>query len=459
MDNAEPNPGLGQGVTQAAQRLTRQGLADSDLSELGTLDHRHASNASTPASCSQPLSAVHALFQPRVAGDDALLILARLRLAQAGLAAEVYADTPNQLEYVLQFTPQHPHPPVAHLSRELNMLHERDRAVVEHFATLFAGRVLGLVVHDNAEMGNQKEAVVEALWRVNARLRQVPDAPPVFLEYAAGLELGWFVEVAQRLKDAELVSCCIDVGHVGVRQACAAFARVHPGIDLRSLDPMDDRLPDLVADVEEAVGSALQDVLEMTRVIGMFEKHVHFHLHDGHPLIAGLPDHFSFLTRLSIPFNYAGRKSLRPLYGPAGLAAIVTAAVNACGLQRLSFTLEIHQVEGRLPLDDAAGLFRHWRDTTNAERTNQWLAVLAQNAMLVESSIPRSLSLGKLTPVSCDRAYARTERPDVGCSDMASIGTTARWLPLLQLRFAYRFGEAWRVLPPGLAWLCTQQTA
>jgi hypothetical protein len=360
---------------------------------LGTPEHRHASNARTPAPGSQPLSAVHALFHPPVAGDDALLMLARLRLAQAGLAAEVYADTPNQLEHVLRFTPQHPHSPVAHLNRELNMLHERDRAVVERFGTLFAGQVLGLVVHDHAEMGKRKEATVGALWRVNARLRQVPDAPLVFLEYAAGLELGWFVEVVQQLKDAELVSCCIDVGHVGVRQACAAFARVHPGIDLRSLDPTDGRLPDLVGDVEEAVGSALQDVLEMTRVVGTLGKHVHFHLHDGHPLIAGLPDHFSFLTRLPIPFNYAGRQSLRPLYGPTGLDAIVAAAVNACGLQRLSFTLEIHQVEGRLPLDDAAGLFGHWRDTTNAERTNQWLAVLAQNAMLVESSIPRSLKL------------------------------------------------------------------
>ncbi len=45
--------------------------------------------------------------------------------------------------------------------------------------------------------------------------------------------------------------------------------------------------------------------------------------------------------------------------------------------------LEIHQAEGRRPLDDAADLFAHWTDLTNAERTNHWLAVLAENARLL----------------------------------------------------------------------------
>jgi hypothetical protein len=66
----------------------------------------------------------------------------------------------------------------------------------------------------------------------------------------------------------------------------------------------------------------------------------------------------------------------------------VAAATQACGLDRLSFTLEIHQVEGRLPLGDAEGLFRHWPDTANAERMNNWLSVLTQNAILVDEAIP-----------------------------------------------------------------------
>ena len=72
-----------------------------------------------------------------------------------------------------------------------------------------------------------------------------------------------------------------------------------------------------------------------------------------------------------------------------------TAAIHSNGSQlrirsrpqALSFTLEVHQAEGRLPLADAAGLFSHWRDTTNAERMNYRLAVLAENALLVSEAL------------------------------------------------------------------------
>jgi len=156
---------------------------------------------------------------------------------------------------------------------------------------------------------------------------------------------------------------------------------------------VDDRLPDLVTDVQDAVGSALPHVLEVTRSLARLGKHVHFHLHDGHPLIPGLRDHFSFLTRLPIPFSYQGRRSLDMMYGPGGLASIVSAAIEACPPQGVSFTLEIHQVEGRLPLTDAAWLFPHWRDTTNAERMNYWLSVLAQNAMLISQHADHAVAV------------------------------------------------------------------
>jgi hypothetical protein len=330
---------------------------------------------------------VHALFQRRVEGDDALLELAGLRFAQAGLAAEVYAGTPGELEHVLRFVPPHPHLPVVHLNRGLDILHERGRATVSEFAGRFAGRIAGLVAHDKREMAEQTDRLLAVLRELNARLRERPDGPFFFLEYAAGLEPGWFVELAEKLQDAERVSCCIDVGHLGMRQASARFARSHPGLSLARLSPGDGRLPELAADVQDAVGSAVGDVLDVTRAIGRLGKHMHFHLHDGHPLIPGLADHFSFLTRLPIPFSYQGRRSLNMMYGPGGLAAIVSAAIEACGLQGVSFTLEIHQVEGRLPLADASPLFSHWRDTTNAERMNYWLLVLGENALLVSQCI------------------------------------------------------------------------
>jgi hypothetical protein len=354
------------------------------LGELSTVGNQHDQEVLGP---------VHALFQRRVAGDDALLELAGLRFAQMGLGAEVYADTPEELEHVLQFVPPRPCLPMVHLNRGVNVLHERSRAVVGEFADRFAGRVAGLVVHDKREMGAQTDRLITVMRELNARLCGRPNGPVVFLEYAAGLEPGWFVEVAERLQDAERVSCCLDVGHIGIRQASARFRRSHPGLSLGDLNPEDGRLPAVVADVQDAVGSALRDVLDVTRAIGRLGKHVHFHLHDGHPLVPGLSDHFTFLTRLPIPFSYQGRRSLSMMYGPTGLAAIVSAAMEACHPREVSFTLEIHQVEGRLPLADASRLFPHWRDVTNAERMNYWLSVLGENAMLVSQCLTESVRL------------------------------------------------------------------
>jgi hypothetical protein len=343
--------------------------------------------------------ALHALFYRRVAGDDALLELAGLRFAQTGLAAETYAETPGELEHVLRFVPPHRHLPTVHLNRGLNLLHEQGRATVEEFADRFAGRVGGLVVHDQRDMGDQTDRLLTVLNELNARLCDRPGSPFVFLEYAAHLEPAWFVEVAEKLQDAERVSVCIDIGHLGIWNASARFARSHPGLNLRDLHPGDPRLPELAADVQDAVGSAVSDVIDVIRSIGRLGKRLHFHLHDAHPLIQGLADHFSFLIRLPIPFSYQGRRSLSMMYGPGGLAAILSAAIEAGGLQQVSFTLEIHQVEGRLPLADASPLFSNWSDTTNAERMNYWLSVLSDNALLASQTIAK-LSQPAGTPTS-----------------------------------------------------------
>lgn len=330
---------------------------------------------------------MHALFQQRVSGDDALLSLAQLRFAQMGVSAEVYADTPGQLENVLRFAPTGPRLPVVHLNRGVDLLHERGRAAVREFAGRFTGRIAGLVAHDRREMGDLPEGWLAAMHELGTFLGQEAPGVTLFLEYAAGLDPGRFAEIAGRLQDATQVSCCIDVGHIGIRQAGARFGRDHPGLRLSDLDVADPRLPDLAGDVQAAVGDALGDVQEVIRSVGKLGKPVHFHLHDGHPLVPGLADHFSFLTRLPVPFSYDGRRSLSMLYGPGGLASIVSTAIGACRPGGVSFTIEVHQAEGRLPLGDAASLFRNWRDTTNAERMNYWLDVLSQNAMLISQSI------------------------------------------------------------------------
>jgi hypothetical protein len=330
---------------------------------------------------------IRALFQQRIPGDKALLQLAKLRFTQAGLGVEVYADSPDELEHLLELAPSHEFLPMVHLSREINLLHEQDCSIVETFAARFAKRVAGFVVHDNAEMGQQTNRLVEVLREVGARLERGKGSPSIFLEYAVGLEPEWFIEVAERVRDVARVSCCIDVGHVGIKQACASFVRQHPGLELSTLSAEDDRLPALVEDVQRAIGTALPTVLEMTRSLGALGKLLHVHLHDGHPLFRSLSDHFSFLIRVPIPFSYEGRRSLSTLYGPSGLKKIVSSAVGACCPGGVSFTLEIHQAAGRLPLADAAGLFHHWKNVTNGERMNYWLSVLSENALLVDEFV------------------------------------------------------------------------
>src|SRR6266550_6490084 len=335
-----------------------------------------------PAAPAPPL---HALFQRRVDGDDALLQLARLRFEQAGLAAEAYAGSPDELDAVLGFAPDSARPPTVHLSRRIDIRRQPDRDAVAVFAGRFAGRVSGFVVHDRADMPARLDELVAAAAELSEVLTRSGGPAHLFIEYAAGCELAEFVEMGRRLAGVQRLGLCIDTGHVGIREARRHFARERPdvGVDLTALRPDDPRLPELAADVQAAVGAGLPAVLELTGALAGLGRPVHYHLHDGHPLTEGLADHAGFLTRLPVPFPYRDRRSLDPLYGPAGLATIVRAAAEAYQPGQLSFTLEIHQGGGRLPLGDAAPLFRHWRDSTNAERMNAWLAVLAENAALV----------------------------------------------------------------------------
>jgi hypothetical protein len=335
-----------------------------------------------------PVPPLHALFQRRIDGDDALLRLARLRFEQAGLAAEAYAGSPEELEGLLAFAPSGGRSPTVHLSRQIDLLRAADRQAIAAFARRFGDRVTGFVVHDRADMPGRLDELEAAAGELSDTLERSGPAR-LFIEYAAGSEVADFIELARRLAGIERVGVCLDTGHIGVRAARRHFARERPdvGDDLLALSPDDPRLPRLAADVQAAVCSGLNAVLELTRALGDQGKPVHYHLHDGHPLVPGLADHLSFLTRLPVPFEYQGRWSLDPLYGPTGLAAIVRTAAQTYGPERVSFTLEIHQGGGRLPVGDAAPLFRHWRDLTNAERMNAWLEVLTQNATLVRGAL------------------------------------------------------------------------
>jgi hypothetical protein len=323
--------------------------------------------------------AVRGLFRRQVAGDDALLALAALRFSQAGMPAELYADSPDDLLHQLPFVPEHETLPTVHLDRRLDLLVAADREQVAQFAEISAGRVAGLVVHDRRPMRDRVPELVAALRELGDR----DHGPRVYLEYAAGHPPHWFADVADRTADLGRAGVCIDVGHVGLAQVRRELA-VPPSVG--PLSVRDGSLEAAADRVQAATAEALPTVLGLIRDVAGTGAAVHFHLHDGHPAVPDLSDHFSFLFRLPVPFGVDGVRSLTPMYGPAGLAAILAEAVAALPPERLSLTLEVHQAEGRLPLTgEARGLFRHWSDPTNAERLNYWLSVVADNHLLART--------------------------------------------------------------------------
>jgi hypothetical protein len=327
-----------------------------------------------------------ALFQPRIDGDEALLRLARLRFEQAGLAAEVHARSAAELDRILRFATASHHPPVVHLPRDLDLLDPQAEVRVIRLARRFGDRVSGFVVHDRQNLPQKLPELTATAERLSSVLTRAGEAR-LFVEYAVGLRPEQFVAIGEALRCVERVCVCVDTGHVGIRQARREYARRRPEADrdLAALDATHPELPSLVDDIQTAVASGLGKLDELISALAAQAKPVHFHLHDGHPLVPGLSDHFGFLLRVPVPFAYQGMRSLSPLYGPAGLRRILHVATDTLGEDRCSFTLEIHEHTGRLPLvpGEAENLFPHWRDLTNAERMNFWLRELAENAGLV----------------------------------------------------------------------------
>ena len=336
----------------------------------------------------QPCALTLGLFEKRIEGDDCLMELARRRFQQAGMGAEMHASTPEQLDGLLRFRPSEEGPVVVHLPRDFQLADARSRGRILEFASRFAGRVHGMVIHDQANMAWHREDAVRAARDMEALLAKIDRGPMLFIEYAVGQEPDSFARFFASIRELARISACIDVGHVGIRQARAAYSEIHPGQDICALKSRDDLLPQVMADMEAAVSAAPATVLGLVEMIGALGKPVHFHLHDAHPLSTfspfGVSDHLSFLTEIPLRFEYRGRRTVPLMFGPVGLGRMVAKAIRTIGV--VSFTLEIHPTADRLPLGEAEPLFGHWRDKTNAEQMNHWLSVLARNhALLLES--------------------------------------------------------------------------
>jgi hypothetical protein len=331
------------------------------------------------------------LFDKRIEGDDSLMELARLRFRQTGLGAEMHAGTPERLEWVLRFRPAPEAPVFVHLPPDWNWAQAQNRGRIAEMMERFAGRVHGWVLHDHLDMAARPAEFLRAAGELETRLQKVGQGAMVFVEYAAGLEPAVFARFCAALGGLGRISACVDIGHVGIWQARQTYARFHPGEDLCALKDQHSVPRGVMADVASAIRASLPAVLRLINALGALRASVHFHLHDGHPLSTaspfGVADHLSFLDEVPLRFEHQGRRAVSPMFGPDGLRQIAAQAMAAIGPARASFTLEIHPTFARRPLGDAAPLFSHWTDRTNAEKMNHWLFALGQNHALLREAV------------------------------------------------------------------------
>ncbi len=327
------------------------------------------------------------LFQKRIQGDDALLELAQFRFRRSGLLPEYHAGDVAERNRMERFHPAPERAGVLHLPRGLDLFRRDTREYIAHIGTAGTGSLLGMVVHDQEEIRHDFGGYREALADLNRRLEGA-DTLKLFVEYAVGLDPELYCRTIEAAADLSAITACIDIGHVGIRQARHCYEQRFPGRRLDAAETGSQGILERMPAVQEAVRAGCPAVVEMISRLAALEKPVHFHLHDGHPLVEnqyGVPDHRSFLHR---PVVHIGRESTRlePLFGRRGIALILDAVRRSFPTDAVSLTLEIHETLEREALDnESLPLFSHWRDKTNAEKMNHWLLLLAANANLLRS--------------------------------------------------------------------------
>jgi hypothetical protein len=327
--------------------------------------------------------------QPPIEGDDALLKLARERLAEAGLGGELYVGSPDHLQQMLNHRPN-TLPCTAHLPRNVNLLQKAGRETLMEYAGIAAGRLYGLVVHDQLEFAQNPEETQAALRETDWLLSRQEESPLLFIEYAVGLDPSFYAGLFERCSETRKLSAALDVGHLGIRVCRTAFMAQYPDRDVCELWPESPELPEKISAVQQATRMALPAVLDLIESLSKPGKPLHFHLHDGHPLSTlsrfGVSDHLSFLQQIRLPFEYRGLQLLPGMFGLSGLQAIIRKAKTALPADRLSFLLEMHPQPGQTPLGVHEPLFSHWQQKENAEMMNHWLDTMIHNASLVRAA-------------------------------------------------------------------------
>ena len=328
-------------------------------------------------------------IQPPIVGDEALLRLAQARFTEAGIGGEFY---PGSVEHMVALFDYRPPtiPCTAHLPRAINILEAAGQSQIVDYATCAAGRLYAILIHDHRDFANDRKQTVSAFRDVNNRLVRIPDAPLLFVEFAAGLDTLFFADLFETTVELEQICPAIDISHVGIHLCKKAYADTHAGENVCALRPDSPDLPAKIEEIQSLVATARIGVIDLTDRLGQLQKPLHFHLHDGHPLSTfsqfGVSDHLSFLQSIPIPFPHQGTQLLTGIFGIDGLRQLIQTARQRVPAENLSFMLEIHPQAGRSSLGNHTHLFAHWQDLSHAEQMNYWLDSLLNNARLVQDA-------------------------------------------------------------------------
>jgi len=341
----------------------------------------------------ETLQPLFGIFHRQIEGDEALLRLARVEFERAGMGAEIYPGSVDEALFLWRFVPRTTERHLVHLPRHWDLLSVIDRDQVVEFATALRGRARGLVLHDDPTWSQRRRDLERALEQLDRELEKTPGAPPVYLEYAAGLELDAFADLIEAAAPLPRISACVDTGHVALFSARKRLEEMRPGLDALALEPDQPALGELLPLFDQTVEEVRADVARLVERLGRIGKPLHFHLHDGHLLSRhseyfdeyGVRDHIGFRQPIPVPTWVSPSGELRPLLGEPGLRRVLATAF--ANLESCSLTLEIHPTRARLrkPLGEHAPLFAHWTDLGHAEMMHYWLAVLVEEHAWIRS--------------------------------------------------------------------------
>jgi hypothetical protein len=334
----------------------------------------------------ETLPPLFGIFHRQIDGDEALLRLARVEFERAGMGAEIYPGSVDDALFLWRFVPRTTERHLVHLPRHWDVLSVIDRDQVVDFAAALRGRARGLVVHDDPTWSQRRHDLQRALEQLDRELEKTPGAPPVFLEYAAGLELDTFAALIEAAAPLPRISACVDTGHVALFSARKRLEEKRPDLDALRLEPDQPALGELLPLLGETAEQVRTDVAALVERLGRIGKPLHFHLHDGHLLSRhseffaeyGVRDHIGFRQPIPVPTWVSPSGELGPLLGERGLRRVLAAAFAE--LESCSLTLEIHPTRARLrkPLGEHAPLFAHWTDLGHAEMMHYWLSSLVE---------------------------------------------------------------------------------